>query len=64
MANKIGRPLHPEEVVHHKDEDPTNDDPGNLVLYENQNAHYAAEHQHQRDYSAMARKANEIRWAA
>jgi hypothetical protein len=32
MEEKLGRPLLSEERVHHKDEDPRNNDPGNLVL--------------------------------
>lgn len=36
---KIGRRLLPEEVVHHRDEDETNDDPDNLIVYANQAEH-------------------------
>lgn len=39
MEKMIGRYLTPEEVVHHKDEDPTNDDPSNLVLCANNAEH-------------------------
>lgn len=33
MEKKLGRKLLPEEDVHHKDEDRTNNDPDNLELY-------------------------------
>lgn len=32
MAEQIGRPLRPNEHVHHRDEDTTNNDPSNLEL--------------------------------
>lgn len=35
----IGRPLLPEEVVHHIDNDPHNDDPDNLMVFANQAEH-------------------------
>lgn len=31
-AEKIGRPLNPDEIVHHLDGDETNDDPANLLV--------------------------------
>lgn len=39
MEEKIGRFLAPNEVVHHKDEDESNDDPSNLELITTQSAH-------------------------
>lgn len=36
---KLGRPLYPEEVVHHEDEDKTNDHPDNLIVFPNQAEH-------------------------
>jgi hypothetical protein len=39
MSDIIGRPLNPEEVVHHKDGDITNDSPDNLELFENTGEH-------------------------
>lgn len=38
---KLGRPLTPEEVVHHDDEDPGNDHPDNLVVFATQAEHVA-----------------------
>lgn len=35
MENKLGRLLGPGEVVHHDDEDKTNDEPANLLLKTN-----------------------------
>jgi hypothetical protein len=32
MANRKGRRLRPDEIVHHLDGDPTNNDPANLVV--------------------------------
>ncbi len=37
----IGRHLTPTEVVHHKDDDPANNDPSNLVVYETNGKHLA-----------------------
>jgi len=62
MENKIGRSLKPKEVVHHKDEDPTNDDPDNLVLYANNAEHHRAEHIDPRRMSEMGKKGLETRW--
>lgn len=39
MEEKIGRYLEPEEVVHHIDENKKNNDPDNLMLFENDAAH-------------------------
>jgi len=36
---KLGRKLRPGEVVHHKDRDKTNNHPGNLWVFKNQEAH-------------------------
>ncbi|HUU57262.1 MAG TPA: HNH endonuclease [bacterium] len=41
MEQIIGRPLRPEEVVHHNDRDRVNNAPENLTLYENEAAHAA-----------------------
>jgi hypothetical protein len=41
MEEKLGRRLSPTEVVHHRDEDPSNNHPDNLVLYESNAAHLA-----------------------
>jgi len=41
MAAHLGRPLLPEEVVHHIDRDPTNNAPENLELFANHGAHMA-----------------------
>lgn len=35
----LGRPLHPEEVVHHIDEDPSNNCPENLFVFANRGDH-------------------------
>jgi len=48
LAEKLGRNLEPEEVVHHLDGDKTNDTPNNLRLFEN-------ESQHQRFHSRRRR---------
>lgn len=39
MEQVIGRPLLPEEVVHHCDGNPANNDPGNLLLFANNVEH-------------------------
>ena len=44
MWDKIGRPVRDGEIVHHKDEDPTNDDPDNLVLYSSHREHMLDAH--------------------
>jgi hypothetical protein len=44
MENKIGRPLTAEEEVHHKDENPLNNDPDNLVLFSNHKEHLRVAH--------------------
>jgi len=35
MEEKLGRPLEAGEIVHHIDEDPTNNDPENLEVHTN-----------------------------
>lgn len=42
MEQKIGRLLTPDEVVHHKDDDPSNNSPLNLELYESNADHISA----------------------
>lgn len=42
MEKKLGRYLLPDEVVHHKDENPKNNHPSNLEVYSNNTAHLAA----------------------
>ena len=42
---KLGRKLKHDEVVHHKDGNPSNNAPGNLKLYRNQREHMRKEHQ-------------------
>jgi hypothetical protein len=39
MERQLGRYLRPEEVVHHIDQNPSNNDPSNLRLYANQREH-------------------------
>lgn len=41
MERKLGRPLLASEVVHHRDENPANNDPENLVLYKSNADHLA-----------------------
>ena len=42
----LGRPLKPKEVVHHIDGDKRNNDPKNLMVFENQAAHAKWHKQH------------------
>lgn len=44
VERAIGRILDPEEVVHHRDHDTTNNEPGNLELFANHAEHKRAEH--------------------
>lgn len=44
MEQMIGRYLDPAEVVHHRDENPSNNDPSNLILVESQAAHVREHH--------------------
>ena len=41
MEKVMGRPLRPTEVVHHIDDDPSNNSPSNLRLYESNSKHLA-----------------------
>lgn len=50
---KLGRPLLPGEVVHHDDEDPSNDHPDNLVVLPSQ-AEHALLHGRRRPAERMA----------
>lgn len=49
-GNKLGRPLREGEVVHHKDRNKKNNDPGNLWVFKNQAAHDRAHKQDARKY--------------
>lgn len=49
MAESIGRPLKPEEVVHHKDGDPGNNKLSNLMLFPNNAEHRKYHGQQKRD---------------
>jgi hypothetical protein len=44
MENEIGRSLTKQEVVHHEDEDSTNDEPDNLELFASQKEHMLTRH--------------------
>ena len=46
MAKTLGRPLKAGEIVHHKDEDRANNDPGNLVLCQGLREHLQTHHAH------------------
>ncbi|HUU57254.1 MAG TPA: HNH endonuclease [bacterium] len=41
MERVLGRPLQPNEVVHHEDGNPTNNDPSNLRLFHSNEEHMA-----------------------
>ena len=41
---KLGRKLKPGEVVHHRDGNPLNNSPNNLIVYPNQSTHMKNEH--------------------
>lgn len=45
VEQELGRPLTDEEVVRHTDENPKNNDPGNLVLFPNQADHMRHHHE-------------------
>ena len=49
----LGRPLKPKEVVHHIDGDKRNNDPKNLMVFENQAAHAKWHKQHGGDNSEI-----------
>lgn len=44
MESIVGRPLRPEEVVHHKDGDPSNNKPDNLQLFSSNAEHVRVAH--------------------
>jgi len=44
MAKHLGRPLESKEVVHHIDENPSNNDIDNLMLFPNSGEHLAYHH--------------------
>lgn len=60
MEKMIGRYLTPEEVVHHLDDDPTNDEPSNLVLCANNAEHrrlyHRGEHGHTTNKLSIAER--------
>lgn len=43
VSERIGRPLHRNEVVHHRDGDPRNNNPDNLELFQTNAEHLRAE---------------------
>lgn len=47
---KLGRRLEPGEVVHHVDEDKTNNDPGNLEVYPSHHAHNVQHRKNRNDF--------------
>jgi len=59
-AVKLGRPLRPEEIVHHKDRNKQNNNPSNLHVFPNQQAHWNAHKQdaarYGRTYSFKGKK--------
>lgn len=46
MEEKLGRYLEPEEIVHHRDGNKSNNDPSNLRVYESNSHHFLDEHMH------------------
>lgn len=59
MSNKLGRWVTPEEIVHHKDEDRTNNSPENLEV-KNGNAEHYLEHRKRHDLRRPGEKNTEI----
>ncbi len=57
---KLGRPLNPCEVVHHIDRNKQNNNPNNLYIFKNQQAHWNAHKQDAKkygtEYSFMGKK--------
>ncbi len=64
MAEVIGRPLRDEEVVHHKEEPTTNNDPNNLELFANHSAHMAACHRRGTDEEEINRLRGQVAFLA
>lgn len=57
MEAVLGRYLSPREVVHHRDGDKSNNDPGNLQVFESNSQHFLDEHRNiLRDWNKNAAK--------
>lgn len=52
-AWKIGRPLRPGEIVHHKNNDPRDNHPDNLVVLPNQSVHMRLHHFERREAAGV-----------
>lgn len=54
MAERLGRPLLPGEIVHHRDGDSTNNEPENLVVLPSQRYHAHMEYHLRRERLGMS----------
>lgn len=61
MEEMLGRLLEPDEVVHHIDDDPSNNEPENLMLFQNNAVHISTTMKGKVPSSRIA-KAREARW--